>query len=271
MKSEKSKMKKNTFFNLFAVAALSLAMAGCNPNPPQPNNNLIGKWNFVKIENKATSEITEVPQTFDIFDKAYLVEFRENGVIDFLTNCNVKTANYVVGNQNVISFSGFIPNTKLCCGDFYQWEVLLVNNLSQSLTYSITDNLLIIDCAENKLYFEKVQQPAQAIYVSYINCTLEHLEYVYTICGDDTVYIGTIGARGCSDFIPYQNFVVDGSSYSPVITLVGKINGHEIKYESQSWCGTMWYNLPYGYYTYKIEIDEHFVDPPRLKLVYKDE
>jgi len=264
-------MKKNTFFYFFAVAALSLAMAGCNPTTLQQNNNLIGKWMFVKVENKATAEITVVPQTFDIFDEAYLVEFKENGTLEFTPHCNYQTGNYVIENQNVIKFNSFGPGTEMYCGGFADWEHLLVFNLSQSLTYSITDNFLIINCAENKLYFEKVQQPAQAIYVSYINCTLEQLEDVYTTCGDETVYIGTIGARGCTDFIQYQNFIVDGSPYSPVITLVGKINGHEIKYESQSWCGTMWYNLPYGYYTYKIEIDEHFVDPPRLKLVYKDE
>ena len=240
---------------LLAVAALCLAMAGCDPVTPRPDSNLFGKWKFIRVENKATSDITEVPQSFDIFDKAYIVEFKEGGVLDFLTYCNVQNANYSIQNQNGINFNGLSPMTKLGCGDFYQWENLLVNNLLQSLTYSITDNLLIIECEENRLYFEKEVLSAQAIYVQFINCTLENIVNAYTVSDGDTLHLGTIGAGGATDFIPYQSFYVDGGPASPVITLVGEINGVEHRYDYRGWCGTMWYNLPYGYYTYKIKRD----------------
>ena len=111
------------------------------------------QWEFVKVENKATAVITDVPQSFGV--KPYLIEFKENGEVNFLTHCNISTAKYSLKNKNGIKFDGFLPMTEMYCAILYDWEMVVYNNFSKSLTYSISDKSLIIDCENNKLYFKE--------------------------------------------------------------------------------------------------------------------
>ena len=145
-------MKKVTVVML-VIVGVYLAMTSCKK---QNISDLTScQWEFVKVENKETAVITKVPQSFAISNKPYLIEFKENGTVNFLTNCNVSTAKYSLTNKNGIKFDSFYPMTEKYCVDLYDWEMVVVDNFSKSLTYSISNKSLIIDCEDNKLYFKE--------------------------------------------------------------------------------------------------------------------
>jgi len=138
-------------------------MAGCRKKDccEAGENSLFASWKLVQVENKTTFQITPAPQNLKLrlnreHEMPYIIEFSDSGTVNFHPSCNFECGRYSIENQDSIKFEKLFPGTEVYCGELSDWEEIVINNLSKSLTYSLSGNMLVIDCEDNKLYFQRL-------------------------------------------------------------------------------------------------------------------
>ena len=111
------------------------------------------KWKLTQIIDN-TGEVSNFPSEIDDFE----IIFRKSGKIDLTNLCNYSFGNYSLTNNNSITIYDVGQGTEMyCLPDLsMEWENTFINNLVNAATYSLADNVLIINCQDYDLVFDFV-------------------------------------------------------------------------------------------------------------------
>ena len=171
MKSSNLILIKNMKAKILIICAITVSIfASCNKdtndrqansssNKKKNNISLNNQWKLVRVEDKETSEILEYPSN----EFPYIIEFKNNNDVYFLSHCNYSNGNYTVDENGNISFSGFMPGTEMLCPGITYWEDLIIGNFTmnwtyQPLKYIVNSTKLTITCGQTTLVFKKIFQ-----------------------------------------------------------------------------------------------------------------
>ena len=143
---------------LVLTSLIILILTGCEKSNSDLNIESIidTKWTLSKIIDNETGEISKFPEQIEQF----AIVFRQNGKIDLPNYCNYSFGKYNLIRNDSLQIYDVGPGTeKYCLPDLsMDWEVLFINNLIASKTYSIEENHLTINCnSEYDLVFDFVE------------------------------------------------------------------------------------------------------------------
>lgn len=157
-------MKKLLFFSLLLFVFTNCNQTNCIDYEPDVSLENT-QWKFVKSQRHDTQESSEYPRELG----KYIIRFKDTENFDFLKACNYSFGNYAIGKDNTISFTKIGLGTEVYCGDFTDWENLMINNLRVAEKFSISSGQLIIHCAENDLFFENIINTDEETFCRFVN------------------------------------------------------------------------------------------------------
>jgi len=149
-------MKTNRIF----MTAVLIPMLYCcekQKNNINIDSLLDTKWTLSQIINNKTEEIEKFPEQLDNFD----IIFQSNGNLQLLGFCNFSYGEFELINFDSLRIKNIGPSTlKYCHPDLsMDWELIFATNFPDSKTYSIYENQLSINTAnEYNLVFEFVKK-----------------------------------------------------------------------------------------------------------------
>lgn len=146
-----------TFISILLTLSLAIFSSCEKSNNDLSLDSMVNtKWTLSKIIDNQTGETTMFPEQIDKFD----IVFKQHGIIELPDYCNYSWGTYNLIGTDSLVISNVGPGTeKYCLPDLsMDWEILFINALRESKTYSIENNQLTINCnSDYDLTFDFVE------------------------------------------------------------------------------------------------------------------